>query len=91
MLQKHIDGSSDYVSYDPTVLDHTVRWILKHEDQQVMGMALPSTCDPEGYTAEKKKGNLRSIPGGGKVKFSVWAGYLDAAETARMEALIRSL
>ena len=91
MLQKHIDGTSDYISYNPTILDHTVRWILKHEDQQVMGMALPATCDPEGYTAEKKKGNLRSIPGLGKVGFSVRTGYLNAAETVRMESLIRSL
>ena len=46
MIQKHPDGSSDYVSYDGAELDHTVRWILIHEDQQVIGMALPSTCDP---------------------------------------------
>ena len=30
-------------------------------------MALPSTCDPEGYTAEKQKGNVRSIPALGSV------------------------
>jgi hypothetical protein len=91
MLQKHVDGTADYISYDLSVLDHTVRWILKHEDQRVMGMALPATCDPEGYTAEKKKGNLRSIPGLGKVSFRVKAGYLDEAETKQIERLIRSL
>jgi len=91
MLQKHPDGSSDYISYDSQQLDHTVRWILKHQDQKVVGMALPSTCDPEGYTAEKQKGNVRSIPALGSVSFAVRAGYLDAAETRKMEDRIRSL
>ena len=91
MLQKHPDGSSDYISWDPKHLDHAVRWILKHADQKVMGMALPSTCDPEGYTAEKQKGNVRSIPALGSVTFSVRTGYLDAGETRAMESKIRSL
>jgi hypothetical protein len=91
MMQKHPDGSSDYISWNVKELDHTVRWILKHEDQKVAAMALPATCDPEGYTAEKKKGNVRSLPGLGKAQFSVRAGYLDAAEAGRMESTIRSL
>jgi len=91
MLQKHPDGSSDYISWNVKDLDHTVRWILKNDDQKVAGMALPSTCDPEGYTAEKKKGNVRSIPGLGKAQFAVRVGYLDAAETKGMESTIRSL
>ncbi len=91
MMQKHADGSSDYISWNTKDLDHTVRWILKHEDQKVAGMALPSTCDPEGYTAEKKKGNVRSIPGMGTASFALRTGYLDAAETRRMESTIRSL
>lgn len=91
MLQKHADGSADYISYDPTRLNHTVRWILAHEDQRVMAMALPATCDPEGYTAEKKKGNVRIIPGLGKESFAVKVGYLDQAEARRMESTIASL
>jgi hypothetical protein len=91
MLQKHANGSSDYVSWNVKELDHTVRWILIHDDQKVMGMALPSTCDPEGYTAEKKKGNVRTIPGMGRVRFAVRAGSLDVAETRQMEATIRAL
>lgn len=91
MIQKHPDGSSDYISYDAQMLNHTVRWILKHEDQKVVGMALPSTCDPEGYTAEKQKGNVRSIPALGSVSFTIRTGYLDAGETRKMENTIRSL
>jgi len=91
MIQKHPDGSSDYVGWNVKDLDHTVRWMLMHDDQRVNGMALPSTCDPEGYTAEKKKGNVRSLPGLGTATFAVRTGYLDAAETKRMESTIRSL
>ena len=91
MLQKHPDGSADYVGWDPKVLDHAVRWILVHADQKVLGMALPSTCDPEGYTAEKQKGTVRTIPAMGKVTFAVRTGYLDAAGTREMESAIRSL
>jgi hypothetical protein len=91
MLQKHPDGTSDYMSWSVRDLDHTVRWILTHEDQKVAAMALPATCDPEGYTAEKKKGNVRSIPGLGKVRFALRAGYLDQTETKRMESTIRAL
>jgi hypothetical protein len=91
MIQKHPDGSADYVSYNTEVFNHTVRWILSHEDQKVMGMALPSTCDPEGYTAEKKKGNVRIIPALGSANFAVRVGYLDSAEAMQMEKTIYSL
>jgi len=91
VLQKHPDGSSDYICWNVKDLDHAVRWILMHEDTRVAGMALPSTCDPEGYTAEKKKGNVRSIPAEGTATFSVRVGCLDPAETRRMESTIRSL
>lgn len=91
IIQKHPDGSSDYVSYEPKQLDHTVRWILKHQDQQVIGMALPATCDPEGYTAEKKKGNVRTLEPLAKTSFGIRVGYLDETTTKEMERKIRSL
>jgi hypothetical protein len=91
MLQKHPDGSADYISWNVKDLDHTVRWILSHDDQKVMAMALPSTCDPEGYTAEKKKGNVRSIPGLGSAHFALSVGYLAKVEAQRIETRIRSL
>ena len=56
-----------------------------------MGMALPSTCDPEGYTAEKKKGNVRTLPPQSTVTFKVRTGYLDGAHTKEMERKILSL
>ncbi len=91
IMQKHADGTADYISYDPSDLNHTVRWILKHEDQRVIGMALPSTCDPEGYTVEKEKGNVRSIPGREEKTFSVSVGFLSAPKAKKMQKNIESL
>jgi len=91
MIQKHSDNSSDYISYSVKELDHTVRWILINDDQKVLGMALPSTCDPEGYTVEKMKGNIRSIPAGGKITFNVTTGYLSPEATIDMENYISKL
>ena len=91
VIQKHPNGSADYIGYNAKTLNHTVRWILKHPDQKVAGIALPATCDPEGYVAEKKKGNVRTLPGLGTAEFALRAGYLDAAEAQRMESEIRSL
>lgn len=91
LLQKHPDGSSDYISYDVSKLNHTVRWILSHEDQKVNGMALPATCGPEGYHREKEKGTVRSINGHGKESFAIRVGLLDKSATETMEKRINSL
>jgi hypothetical protein len=87
-MQVHPDGSADYIRYKPEELDHNTRWISRTEDQAGLGLALPATCDPEGYTAEKKKGNIKEIPAKSSVSFSVVAGYLNSEEAKEMEALI---
>lgn len=87
-MQVHPDGSADYVRYKPEELDHHTRWISRTEDQAGLGLALPATCDPEGYTAEKKKGNIKEIPAKSSVSFSVVAGYLDKEEAKDMEVHI---
>lgn len=79
--QTHGDGSADYVSYDPKELTRHVRWILKNDNQKVIGI-LPATCEPEGYTAEKKKGNVRTLEAGRSATFRVRAGLLSPAEAA---------
>jgi hypothetical protein len=91
VMQRHTDGTADYVGWDPSVMDHVVRWIVVHADQKVLGMALPATCDPEGYTAEKQKGNVRTLGPLGTATFSVRTGALDAAAARAMEASIRAL
>lgn len=74
------DGDAFSVSYRPQDLPHCVRWILNDGDAQVAAFALPSTCEPEGYTAEKAKGHVRLLAPGGVARFPVKLGYLSAAE-----------
>jgi hypothetical protein len=89
-LQILNDGSGNYVSYQPVVLDHAVRWIWKNEDYDVLGLVLPSTCDPEGYIREKAKGNVKEIPGGESATFTIKAGYLDSERTETMRKFIEN-
>jgi hypothetical protein len=90
-MQVHPDGSADYIRYKPEELDHNTRWISRTEDQAGLGLALPATCDPEGYTAEKKKGNIKEIPASSSVSFSVVTGYLNQEEAKEMEAVIHKV
>ena len=90
-MQVHPDESADYIRYKPEELDHNTRWISRTEDQAGLGLAVPATCDPEGYTAEKNKGNIKEIPARTSVSFSVAAGCLEKEEAKEMEGLIDQL
>ncbi|MFZ1709259.1 MAG: DUF4432 family protein [Anaerolineae bacterium] len=83
-LQVHPDGSADIVSHRPAQLDHGVRWISRTADQDALGLCLPATAEPEGYTAEKAKGHVRQLTGGAALRFEMTAGYLAPAEAARV-------
>lgn len=87
----HPDGSSDYTSYNTSDLDHCTRWILKTKNMQALGVALPATADAEGYTAEKEKGNIKTIPPKGRFETTIYAGYLGKDATCEMEKKIQSL
>jgi len=90
-MQVHPDGSADYVSYKPEELDHASRWFCINEDKQALGLVLPATADAEGYTAEKKKGNIKIVEGKKSASFNVTAGYLDKAETGEKEKYISGI
>jgi len=87
----HPDGNADYIRHRPAQLDKGVRWICRTPDQDALGMVLPATAEPEGYTAEKAKGQVRTIPGGGTFTCAMEAGVLTAAEAEQMEAKIREI
>jgi hypothetical protein len=72
----HPDGYAFYVGHRPSELNHAVRWISRTPDNDAIGVVLPATAEAEGYTAEKAKGNIRILPGGGSVSFSFQAGLL---------------
>lgn len=76
------EGDAFSVAYDPESTPHTIRWILVNGDQKVAAFAMPATCEPEGYTAEKRKGNVRSLAGHAKARFVTRLGYVEAARAA---------
>lgn len=70
-------GDAITIAYDPVAMPHTIRWVLAGTDQRVAAFAMPATCEPEGYRAELRKGNVRSLAGGAVARFETRLGYAD--------------
>ncbi|CAN5904474.1 aldose 1-epimerase family protein [soil metagenome] len=87
-LQVHPDGAADYVRHRPAQLDTGVRWICRTPDQDALGMIDPATAEPEGYSAEKAKGNLKTLTPGGTWRCEYDMGALNALEAADLEKTI---
>ena len=85
------DGSADFISHRPVQLRKGVRWISRTPNQDCFGLNLPATAEPEGYTAEKAKGNVLALEGGATWRMDLQVGALDAADAARMSAHIASI
>ncbi|MEG8232600.1 aldose 1-epimerase family protein [Pseudomonas orientalis] len=83
-LLDHPSGAAFYTRYRPEQFAHAARWILHTPDQQVAAFVLPSTCEPEGYNAEKAKGHVRLLAAGASASFSVSTGYLSVQERQRL-------
>lgn len=90
-LHIHTDGSADYVSHRPDQLNHGVRWICRTPDQDALGLVLPATAEPEGYTAEKAKGNIQTLGPGEVWECDYVIGALTPEETREMEALVNRI
>jgi len=87
-LQVHPDGSADYVAHQPAQLDKGVRWICRTADQEAIGIVLPATAEPEGYLAEKSKGNIKSIQPQGQFTCEMLVGALGPVQAKEMQATI---
>ncbi|MBN1936090.1 MAG: DUF4432 family protein [Anaerolineae bacterium] len=90
-IQVHPNGEADYICHPPDVLNVGVRWICRTPDQDALGMLLPATAGPEGYTAEKARGNIKTIPAQGTWQFALTLGALDADEAQKIEAKIEQI
>lgn len=90
-MQVHPDGTADYIRHKPAQLDKGVRWICRTPDQDAIGLVLPSTAEPEGYSAEKKKGNIKQLAGGDTYHCEFECGVLTEAETRNMEQAISKI
>jgi hypothetical protein len=87
-LMLHPDGHASYIGHKTDTLDHAVRWISRTPDQDCLGLLLPATAEPDGYAAEKAKGNLKILAAGEARIFELEAGLLVPEEAAAMEARI---
>lgn len=90
-LQVHPDGSADVIRHRPEQLPKGVRWICRTPDQDAIGISLPATAEPEGYSAEKAKGNLVIVPPGGIWTCNLELGALDASAASAERAMIERL
>jgi hypothetical protein len=90
-LQVHPDGNADYIRHRPDQLDHGVRWICRTPDQDAIGLILPATAEPEGYTAEKSKGNIKTLGPGQVWRCEYVMGTLTQAETQQVQELIHRI
>jgi hypothetical protein len=90
-MQIHPDGSADYVRHRPDQLDIGVRWICRTTGQDALGLVLPATAEPEGYLAEKAKGNVKTLPAKGEFRFEIDMGTLTPAEAERVADTIEEI
>jgi hypothetical protein len=90
-LMVHPDGWASYIGYAADTLDHAVRWISRTPDQDCLGLVLPATAEPDGYLAEKQKGNLKVLAAGGSMRFELEAGLLTPEQASATEHRIEEV
>ena len=87
-MQVHPAGYADYIAHRPEQLPKGTRWISRTPDQQAIALVEPGTAEPEGYSAEKAKGNVRVLPPQGTFHSDLIIGALDADKAALIEAKV---
>jgi hypothetical protein len=56
-----------------------------------MGMILAATAEPEGYLAEKAKGNIKTLPPGAVFSYEMDMGVLSVDQTRDMVSQIKKI
>ena len=87
-MMLHPDGCASYIGHRTDTLDHAIRWISRTPDQDCLGLLLPATAEPDGYHAEKAKGNLKCLAAGQTMRFELEAGLLEPEKVEGMRAKI---
>jgi hypothetical protein len=82
------EGDAFAIGWNPELMPHTIRWVLVNSDQSVAAFAMPGTCEPEGYSAEKRKGHLRQLEGGESAVFETEIAYVPRDQAAAVVAEI---
>ncbi len=88
LFMEYPNGDGQYCKYKPSQMPHLTRWILYNGDQKVAAFALPGTCDPEGYSTEKQKGNVMSLAASASIEFSVTTGYIEKENSKIIKDII---
>ena len=68
-----------------------MRWICRTPDQDALGLILPATAEPEGYTAEKAKGNIKTLAAGAQWRCDMVMGALSEEDANAMETKIEEI
>jgi hypothetical protein len=82
------EGDAFAISWDPESMPHCIRWILDNKDQRVAAFAMPATCEPEGYSAEKRKGNVRLLASGTSAVFATNIAFVNRDHATAAAAAI---
>lgn len=90
-MQVHPDGGADFVRHRPAELPKGVRWTTRTGDQEAIGIVLPATAEPDGYTAEKAKGNVLMLAPDAEWRCTLEFGALDADGAAAMRKRIATV
>lgn len=90
-MQRHPDGTADYIAHRPDQLPKATRWISRTPDQDAIALVEPGTCEPEGLSAERAKGNVRTLPAGDSFRCDLDIGLLTVAEAEQMAAHIERI
>jgi len=60
-------------------------------DQDCLGIVLPSTARADGYTIEKSRGNVKTMPAHGRFHCEYVAGAVSQAEVEQIETKVSGL
>jgi hypothetical protein len=87
-MQIHPDGAADYIRHRPDQLPKATRWISRTPDQDAIALVEAGTSEPEGYSAEKAKGNALVLGGGETFHCQLEMGALSAVQAVEIEEQI---
>ncbi|WP_404406118.1 DUF4432 family protein [Pelagibacterium halotolerans] len=90
-LQRHPDGTADYVSHRPDQLPRAIRWICRTGDQDALGLLLPSTSGTEGRATEQAAGRYAAVPAHSTWRANYRMGLLTAIEVEAMTVRIDAI
>jgi hypothetical protein len=90
-MQLHPDGTADYIAHNTDPLCHATRWISRTADQDAIAIVEAGTAEPEGYRAEKAKGNVTVLGPGESITMQLKIGSLPPDEAKAMKQHIQDI